>query len=251
VLVVEDNPVNQMVAVGVLEALGHEAETADDGLSAVDAMAQGRFDAVLMDVQMPRMDGYAATREIRSHEPVGRRVPVIAMTAAAVEGERDRCLAAGMDDFLTKPVNATDLERVVRRWTGSRLNERRTTPAPSAPPRSAPAVLDPDRMRMLSELRKDGVSFFERTAASFMARVGDQVIAVRDAVSANDAVRLQTSAHQLKGSALNLGLPLVGATAARLEALGDAGRTSGADDLLTELVQEVDRAVVALQEATA
>jgi PAS domain S-box-containing protein len=251
VLVVEDNQVNQLVATGLLENLGCDVEVASDGAEAVERLAgEHDFAAVLMDCRMPRLDGFDATRAVRAREPDGQRVPIIAMTASALEGERERCLAAGMDDFLTKPVNATDLERVVRRWTGSRLNERRTTPAPSAPPRTAPAVLDPDRVRMLSELSKDGVSFFERTAASFMARVGDQVIAVRDAVGANDAVRLQISAHQLKGSALNLGLPLVGATAARLEALGDAGRTTGADDLLSELVREVDRAVAALQEAT-
>jgi HPt (histidine-containing phosphotransfer) domain-containing protein len=104
---------------------------------------------------------------------------------------------------------------------------------------------------MLEELSKDGVTFFDRTAASFRARVGDQVAAIREAVAAQDAQRLQFCAHQLKGSALNLGLPLVGATAARLEALGDAGRTSGADGLLDQLVDDVDLAVTALQEATA
>lgn len=252
VLVVEDNQVNQMVATGLLENLGCDVEVASDGAEAVERLAEPHdFAAVLMDCRMPRLDGFDATRAVRAREADGERVPIIAMTASALEGERERCLAAGMDDFLTKPVNATDLERVVRRWTGTRLDARRTTPSPSAPQRSAPAVLDPERVRMLSELRKDGISFFERTAASFMARVGDQVLAVRDAVTADDAVRLQISAHQLKGSALNLGLPLVGATAARLEALGDAGRTAGADDLLAELVREVDRAVAALQDATA
>ncbi|MFC4784388.1 response regulator [Nocardioides sp. MAHUQ-72] len=252
VLVVEDNQVNQLVATGLLENLGCEVEVASDGAEAVDRLAADHdFAAVLMDCRMPRLDGFDATRAVRARETDGRHVPIIAMTASALEGERERCLAAGMDDFLTKPVNATDLERVVRRWTGSRLNERRTAATPSGPTPSPAAVLDRERIRLLSELRKDGVSFFERTAASFMARVGDQVVAIRDAVAARDAVRLQTSAHQLKGSALNLGLPLVGATAARLEALGDAGRTTGAEPLLDELVREVDRAVSALQEATA
>jgi HPt (histidine-containing phosphotransfer) domain-containing protein len=151
-----------------------------------------------------------------------------------------------MDDFLTKPVDAADLERIVRRWTATPAPER--APAPPAP---VSPVLDPVRRRMLEELSKDGVTFFDRTAASFRARVGDQVAAIREAVAAHDADRLQFSAHQLKGSALNLGLPLVGATAGRLEALGDAGRTSGAEDLLDQLVDDVDRAVTALQEATA
>jgi HPt (histidine-containing phosphotransfer) domain-containing protein len=175
-------------------------------------------------------------------------VPIIAMTASVLEGERERCLAAGMDDFLTKPVDAADLEQVIRRWTAAPPSER--FPAPPADPVLDP-VLDPVRRRMLEELSKDGVTFFERTAASFRRRVGDQVAAIREAIAANDAHRLQSGAHQLKGSALNLGLPLVGATAARLEALGDAGRTTGAAELLAQLVEDVDRAVAALAEATA
>lgn len=256
VLVVEDNQVNQLVATGLLENLGCEVEVAADGIEAVDRLAgEHGFAAVLMDCRMPRLDGFDATRAVRAREAKSDRprVPIIAMTASALEGERERCLAAGMDDFLTKPVNGTDLERVVRRWTGTRLTERRTTGRTTGPddPAATRPVLDPDRVRILHELKKDGISFFERTAASFISRVGDQVGAIRDAVGAGDAVRLQSSAHQLKGSALNLGVPLVAATAARLEALGDAGRTTGADGLLDELGREVDRAVDALKEATA
>jgi two-component system sensor histidine kinase/response regulator len=198
-----------------------------------------------MDCRMPRLDGFDATRAVRAQEAEGRRVPIIAMTASVLEGERERCLAAGMDDFLTKPVDPGDLERVVRRWAAPAAPEQ--LPAPSA---LVSPVLDPVRRRMLEELSKDGVTFFDRTAASFRARVGDQVAAIREAIAAEDAYRLQFSAHQLKGSAFNLGLPLVGATAARLESLGDAGRTAGAHELLDRLVGHVERAVEALQEAT-
>ena len=115
ILVVEDNPVNQLVATGLLAALGYTTDTADDGLAAIEAARDGGFDAILMDVQMPHMDGYTATRHIRAHE-TGRRQPIIAMTAAAVEGERERCLEAGMDDFLTKPVDAVRLADTLKRW---------------------------------------------------------------------------------------------------------------------------------------
>ena len=104
---------------------------------------------------------------------------------------------------------------------------------------------------MLDGLVKDGVSFFERTAASFMGRVGSQLVAIRDAVDRDNAMSLLTSAHQLKGSALNLGLPRVAAAAARLEALGIAGHTDGAEPLLTDLTHEIEVAVAALQRATA
>ena len=135
ILVVEDNPVNQMVATGLLAALGYTTDTADDGLAAIEAASDGGFDAILMDVQMPHMDGYTATRHIRAHE-TGRRRPIIAMTAAAVAGERERCLEAGMDDFLTKPVDATRLADTLKRLARTRSVVRR--PAGPGPARGAP-----------------------------------------------------------------------------------------------------------------
>jgi two-component system, sensor histidine kinase and response regulator len=247
VLVVEDNQVNQLVATGILENLGCAVDVAEDGVDAVDLLtAPHGYDAVLMDCRMPRLDGFGATRAVRAAEPDGRRVPIIAMTASVLEGERERCLASGMDDFLTKPVDPADLERVIRKWTDGTTGIERAAPRS----RTASSVLDPDRRAMLTELTKDGVSFFDRTAASFLARADDLVATIRTAVLAHDPAGLRAGAHQLKGSALNLGLPMVGAAAARLEALGDSGSTAGAEDLLDELVDEVDRAVAVLQQAT-
>jgi PAS domain S-box-containing protein len=262
VLVVEDNYVNQLVATGLLEDFGCEVDVADDGADAVELLCGPHdYDAVLMDCRMPRLDGFDATRAVRAAETSGHRVPIIAMTASALEGERERCLAVGMDDFLTKPVDARDLEQALRRWTGAPTttgpDSRRASdsPDPEAPTPhldEPPAdVLDHVRIRMLDELRKDGVSFFERTATSFTARVPDQVLAIRTAAAADDAAALVASAHQLKGSALNLGLPRVGATAARLETLGDTGTTAGSAGLVDALALEVERAVSALAEATA
>jgi CheY-like chemotaxis protein len=251
ILVVEDNAVNQLVATGLLENLGCKVDVAQDGIEGV-AMLTGEhpYAAVLMDCRMPRMDGYDATRAVRAQEPAGRRVPIIAMTASALEGERERCLAAGMDDFLTKPVDRDDLERLVRRWAGP---QAQATPdaRPESSGRTAPAmVLDPVRVRMLDELEKDGVSFFELTATSFSGRIHDQVQAIRDAVEAGDPKSLLSSSHLVKGSALNLGLPLVAAAAARLEALAETGRATEADEMLAELAHQVERALEALREAT-
>ncbi len=255
VLVVEDNPVNQMVATGLLENLGCSVDVADDGVAAVERLSGPHgYAVVLMDCRMPRLDGFDATRQIRAQEPTGQRVPIIAMTASALEGERERCLEAGMDDYLTKPVDAGEVERALRTWADLPVAPVAEQPARREPPPEAAAVigvLDPDRVRMLEGLVKDGTSFFERTAASFMGRVGDQLVAIRAAVERRNANALLTSSHQLKGSALNLGLPRVAAAAARLEALGTAGRTDGAEGMLDELTAEVDIAVSALQQATA
>jgi CheY-like chemotaxis protein len=116
VLVVEDNAANLKVAVRMLERLGYRAEVASDGAEAVTMLEHMQFDAVLMDCQMPEMDGYEATRLIRKNERAGRRVPIIAMTAAALSGDRERCLAAGMDDYISKPVKLHVVAAVLERW---------------------------------------------------------------------------------------------------------------------------------------
>jgi CheY-like chemotaxis protein len=116
VLVVDDSEVNQLVAMGMLSFLGYAAEIAEDGRQALTLLEQRQFDAILMDVQMPEMDGYEATQEIRRLEAGGRRTPIIAMTASVTDGERERCRAAGMDDYLGKPMERNDVLAVLERW---------------------------------------------------------------------------------------------------------------------------------------
>ena len=118
VLVVEDNPVNRRVAVTMLKKLGYATEVATNGQDAVQAMTRGDYLGILMDCQMPIMDGFTATRMIRAQHPGPGRVPIIATTANAMEGDRDRCLEAGMDDYLAKPLQLADLERMLGKWCG-------------------------------------------------------------------------------------------------------------------------------------
>ena len=238
-LVVEDNPVNQLVALGILETLGYAADTADDGVEAVEAWRRGCYAAVLMDVQMPRMDGYAATRAIRELEGVGQRIPVLAMTAAAVEGEREKCLAAGMDDFLTKPVNPDALGAMLRRW----LTGARPTESVVSLEATADGILDLDRLDMLRDLDPGNTDYLDKAIGNFVARVPESVHALRSAIAAKDDEALNQSAHRLKGSALNLGLPAVGHLAYELEMLGDTGSTTGAPELLDALEEALTRAV--------
>ena len=157
-----------------------------------------------MDVQMPHMDGYTATRHIRAHE-IGRRRPIIAMTAAAVAGERERCLEAGMDDFLTKPVDAARLAETLRRWV---------SPGPSYADR-----LD---MHRLDELRglddpDDGTSYVDRAIANFLGSAEAHVATMEAAAAAGDEHELRTVAHRLAGSALNLGAVALGEAARAIE----------------------------------
>jgi PAS domain S-box-containing protein len=246
-LVVEDNPVNQLVALGILETLGYEADTADDGVEALERLGAGCYAAVLMDVQMPRLDGYATTRALRESESEagGRRTPVVAMTAAAVEGERDRCLAAGMDDFLTKPIDPEALGSALRRWV-----DRSTGTGPTDPHQvagTAQSALDRDRLDMLRELDPSHTTYLDNAIGNFVARVPEAVDALRTAISARDHAALTQAAHRTKGSALNLGLSSVGHLAHELEMLGDSGSTAGAPALLAELEEALAQAVAAIR----
>ena len=249
ILVVEDNQVNQMVAVGLLESAGYTTDVVGDGEQAVLAVAPGHeYAAVLMDCRMPRLDGFDATGTIRAQEPPGERVPIIAMTASALEGEEARCLAAGMDDFLTKPVDPVRLLRVVRQWVGDGADVPGLAPEPTPPEPPSPGVVDLARMRMLDEMRRDGTSLFERASANFVQHAPGSLADIRAAVSAADPVGLLASAHRLKGSATNLGLPALGEAAGALEELGDSGNTDDAAARLATLQAALDQALAALED---
>ena len=240
ILVVEDNPVNQLVAVGLLESMGYDADTADDGVLALEALAAADYDLVLMDVQMPRLDGYATTREIRAREGAGVRLPVVAMTAAAIEGERERCLAAGMDDFLTKPVDPEALTAVL----ATRLGRGRAAPARRAAAAPAPAPvdgLDLERLDMLRDMAEGDTSYLDRAIGNFVAGSPDLLSAIRSAVEDADVPALQMAAHRLAGSAGNLGVVAVSTAARELEHLADAGSARPADGALEHLATTLER----------
>ncbi len=262
VLVVEDNQVNQMVAVGLLESAGYATEVAVDGVEAVTALeGEHGFAAVLMDCRMPRMDGYTAARAIRAQELPGCRVPIIAMTASALAGERERCLESGMDDFLTKPVDSERLQRVLRQWiTGSpdeqAVNGRtiptvRSSTNGAAVPVDRSEVVDLGRIEMLHEMVKDGVSLFQRSSGNFIAHAQDHLTAIGAAVDVADPDELMATAHKLKGSALNLGLPRVGTAAFELEERGRERRLEGAEAAFSALSREMGLALAALEQERA
>lgn len=138
ILVVEDSEVNQLVAAGILEHLGYDAVIAQDGLEAIDVLSRESFDAVLMDCLMPAMDGYEATAEIRRQGLGGPDLPVIAMTASAIAGDRERCLAAGMNDYVTKPATAEEIGAALERWISEPLSDRPPAPARPSSSTSAP-----------------------------------------------------------------------------------------------------------------
>jgi PAS domain S-box-containing protein len=233
VLVVEDNEVNQLVAVGMLEALGFTAEVASDGDAGARRARAGAFDAVLMDLQMPRVDGFTAARRIRAAEPAGARVPIIALTASATEGERERCLAAGMDGFLSKPLA---LERLGAVLTEHLVGAPAASPDGSDEPGgSVTAAVDTGRLDELAEMGVEAWPLIQRAVDNFAAGATDQLAALRAAIDSTDGATVKAAAHRLKGSALNLGALRVAELSLALEEAGTAERYAEAGALLGRL----------------
>jgi len=193
VLVVEDNTTNQMVATGLLSKLGYQPEVVSDGRQAVEAVRRNRYLAVLMDCNMPVMDGFEATLAIRAGEGGAGRVPIVAMTAGAMVGDRDRCLAVGMDDYVSKPVKLAELERALSPW------------APVADSPGPPGVIDGDQLDTLRLLDGGDGAFLASLVDSFLASADDAVPTLAAAVEAGDVGALAREAHRFKGEAATLG----------------------------------------------
>ena len=253
VLVAEDNHVNQKVAVKMLERLGYRADVAANGLEAVEALSRIRYAAVLMDMQMPEMDGYEATAEIKRREAgQARRTPIIAMTASAMQGDREKALDAGMDDYVTKPVTAKELGAVLERWIAPHeLSKQETTTniADSDPAASneEEAVLDESVVATLRELQEGGEpDVLEELIELFLEDAPPQIAALWEAVDAGNAQVVERIAHTLKGSSGNMGATRMAAICSDLEDVGASSALYKAPELLKQLEEEFGRVREAL-----
>jgi PAS domain S-box-containing protein len=239
VLLAEDNVVNQLVAVRLMKKLGHNVTVANHGGEALAATKQQRFHLILMDVQMPEMDGFEATRRIRADElGHGRRTPIVAMTAHAMAGDRERCLAGGMDDYLTKPIDRDELFRVLH-WAEC------LDPAAAPGGRGGAAPPSFDRATALERLGGDEDLFAE--VAGVFRTDGPKLLGeIRAAIASGDAATVLRSAHGLKGAAGYVGGTLAASAAQRLERLGAEGNLAAAPEALRALETEVNRLVADL-----
>ena len=224
VLVAEDNAINQKVAVRLLEKLGCRVDTVANGLEAVQAQGRVGYDLVLMDCQMPEMDGFSAASEIRRAEAGGRRVPIVALTANAMSGDRERCLAAGMDDYVPKPVVADILREALCRWLGPAAPPVRSPTAPATPPVLDVAALAQLRSEIDDEVVREVVGVLREQTPPLLAQY-------RTAAAAGDGDALGGLAHRLKGSSLTLGLAAFAAVAADAERRARSGDGAGAAGL--------------------
>ncbi len=224
ILLAEDNPVNQKVALHQLKHLGYDADIAANGQEVLEQLAQSPYDIILMDCQMPVLDGYAATEELRRREGQRRHTVVIAMTAHAMAGDREKCLAAGMDDYLSKPVRKEDLEAVLSHWMRSILA--------SNPASDADVPIDLDRLHQIS----DHDSEFElELMQTFVQDVRANLEAARLAIQSGNLPALEHQAHRIKGASANVGARSLQAWADCLERQAQNKVLEGSDSLVANL----------------
>jgi PAS domain S-box-containing protein len=233
VLLAEDNAVNQKLMVRLLEKQGHRVTVAGDGREVLAALERESFDVALMDVQMPEIDGFEATAAIRRGEQVtGRHLPIIAMTAHAMKGDRERCLKAGMDAYVSKPIQASELFEVLEKTVPQ------AAPGGEQAPAREPSLVDWEQaLRGVGgdrELMRELASIFLETYPQWLAKI-------REAVFGRDAAAVRRLAHTLKGSVGQLGAAATAKAAARLEAMGEKGDLVGAGEAFAVLEDELHR----------
>jgi two-component system, sensor histidine kinase and response regulator len=242
ILLAEDNAVNQKVACRTLEKLGYRVDVVPNGLEAVAAWAENRYDLILMDCQMPVLDGYEATREIRNREVGHRRVPIVALTAHAMKGDDLKCRAAGMDDYLTKPVDRERLENCLERLLADKpiaRNSEDTSATAAVIDADAPPV-DLVALRVLVE----GDAAFERELIDTFIDSGNAALGeLAKAIAADDSPDIGRLAHRLKGASASMQASAVNQTAGRLEALARSGTGQVVTELADQLRREVAQAI--------
>jgi len=244
VLVAEDNVVNQRVALRQLQNLGYSADGVANGLEVLEALDRIHYNVVLMDCQMPEMDGFEATAEIRRREGTSRHTTIIAMTANALEGEREHCVAAGMDDYISKPVRPEAMSAIIERWTaGSNRPD-----APATHTGAERATIDIDVISNLRRLQSPSEpNLLADLIDSFLRDSAERIAEMRSAATQGDAEMLARTAHALKGGSGTLGANRMTALCGIVEELGRTGSAGGAPVLIAALEEEFERVRRALQ----
>jgi CheY-like chemotaxis protein/HPt (histidine-containing phosphotransfer) domain-containing protein len=243
------NAINQTVTLALLKKLGYRADAVANGEEAIKAIQDLPYDLVLMDCQMPEMDGYEATRRIRRGEPAVRNpaIPIIAMTAHAMKGDREVCLAAGMSDYLSKPVRPDELARVLAQWTAASpadfdaeiedAAETGKDPLPTSP-EELKAILDHDSLihRVMGD-----EDLGRAVIAGFLEDMPKQIDLLKQRLGAGDSPAVCRQAHTIKGAAATVGAGLLCDVAFQMEQAGKAGQIDRAADMLPHLEEEFDR----------
>ncbi len=248
ILVAEDNAINQKVALRMLDKLGCRADVVANGREAVEALKQMPYDLVLMDCNMPEMDGFDATAVIREREGEEKHTVIIAMTANALRGDRERVLAAGMDDYLAKPISQKELAILIRDWTtkikgnGNGIHDEEWSGG-DVPGGRREEILDRQRLAELRELADgEDAGWLRALAQTYVHDAAQRIIEIHKAARTENAAAVARLAHALKGSSKNIGVMNVITACQQLQSLGESGTCAGVSGLLCELDAEFARA---------
>lgn len=250
ILLVEDHPINQEVMVNQLSIIGYEADLASNGQEGLELLQIKDYDLVFMDCQMPVKDGYITTQELRQLEAgSGRHTIVIALTAHAMPADREKCLAAGMDDYISKPVEQEDLEILLNRWTASQggkieheVRSEVVKTSDTSGPEQSPISNDnpPLDLKRLNSISKGRVEFQQRLLNVFMEKARVDLAGLKEAIAHSDFDQIQSYAHRLKGSSANVGASEVRAIAGELEKLSRENTLANSQELFVSMEAQFD-----------
>jgi PAS domain S-box-containing protein len=247
ILIAEDNPVNQKVSKRQVENLGYRADVVENGLEALEALSKIPYDIVLMDCQMPLMDGYEATGEIRRREEeTGKRVVIIAMTANALEGESEKCIAAGMDDYISKPVNVGELQKLLNRWQPSAQN-----PEVSANTNlnfSVDLVAPPVNLEQLDEASIGDEDLRQELIEIYLRQMSESLEKLRTAAKTNSPDEMKRLAHTLVSGSATCGMTAVVPLLRQLERTDYANLSSDALPVISQVEEQFERIKAFLEE---
>ena len=237
ILLVEDNPANQKLAAYILQERGHSVEVAGDGEQALRSIDENPYDVVLMDVQMPGMDGLETTAQMRSRENGIRRVPIIAMTARATVGDRDRCLAMGMDGYLSKPIDAREMISLIESLAAGAAPKRPDSSRPEPAQQPSAAVFD---RKLAMKACTGSEAVLSRMVQCFSEEVRSLIPQMRAAIGKGDLAELSRLGHRLKGTLVYLGAEPATRAAIAVEALQNGGSQAGAEQAVVTLERECE-----------
>jgi CheY-like chemotaxis protein len=265
ILVAEDNKVNQQLALRFLERMGYRADVAGNGLEAIQSLHRQQYDVVFMDVNMPEMDGLTATRRICREWALALRPRIIAMTANAMQGDRDKCLSAGMDDYISKPIRVEELVQSLNQCqprfvetapqplldevsSSGGMNNSVSVNLSPCEPHSSNDVINHEVLQAFRQtMGANALLFLAQLISIYLEETPSLLQAMNTAIAQSDAGGMQQAAHTLKSSSASLGAITLSKLCEQLERLGNSQSTVGAQEIMAQVELEYEKVKVALQ----
>lgn len=249
ILLAEDNAVNQKVAARILDKMGYRVDVVANGIEAVSAVKRIHYDIVLMDILMPEMDGFEATKRIMNELQVDKRPKIIAMTANAMQGDKEECLAAGMDDYISKPIRIEELQSALTKWSEKIDQQRGELISKTKKEKTAAKIIDEEKITFLNDIQTEGdIDFLIELFGIYINELPKNIANIISSVENKDSKSLQFSAHKLKGSSVTLGVEFVSDLCHELETAAKDGRfDQNTKNLSNELVQKLEIVVKELE----